>query len=67
MPLALISWGQVGDIQEARQSHQHHGKTIIMVTHDPLAAVRAKRQLHRDKERVATSPHSSMTAMEREA
>ena len=29
--------------------NQHHGKTIIMVTHDPLAAARAGRVLHVDK------------------
>ncbi len=26
-----------------------HGKTIVMVTHDPLAAERAKRTLHLEK------------------
>lgn len=29
--------------------NQQHGKTIIMVTHDPLAAARASRVLHLDK------------------
>jgi putative ABC transport system ATP-binding protein len=29
--------------------NQHHGKTVIMVTHDPLAADRAGRVLHVDK------------------
>ena len=29
--------------------NQAHGKTIVMVTHDPLAAERAKRTLHLDK------------------
>ncbi|MCH9648590.1 MAG: ABC transporter ATP-binding protein [Deltaproteobacteria bacterium] len=29
--------------------NQQHGKTIIMVTHDPLAAARATRVLHLDK------------------
>jgi putative ABC transport system ATP-binding protein len=29
--------------------NQHQGKTIIMVTHDPRAAERAKRTLHLDK------------------
>ena len=29
--------------------NREHGKTIIMVTHDPLAAARAKRTLHLDK------------------
>ena len=29
--------------------NERHGKTIIMVTHDPLAAARARRVLHMDK------------------
>ena len=29
--------------------NEHHGKTVIMVTHDPLAAERAGRVLHVDK------------------
>jgi putative ABC transport system ATP-binding protein len=29
--------------------NKEHGKTIIMVTHDPHAAARAKRTLHLDK------------------
>jgi putative ABC transport system ATP-binding protein len=29
--------------------NQEHGKTIVMVTHDPHAAARAKRTLHLDK------------------
>ena len=29
--------------------NREHGKTIVMVTHDPHAAVRAKRTLHLDK------------------
>ncbi|CAM2064501.1 ABC transporter ATP-binding protein [Sulfidibacter corallicola] len=32
--------------------NQHHGKTIIMVTHDPHAAERASRTLHLDKGRL---------------
>ncbi|MEM9595910.1 MAG: ABC transporter ATP-binding protein [Acidobacteriota bacterium] len=32
--------------------NRDHGKTIIMVTHDPLAAARAKRTLHLDKGRL---------------
>lgn len=31
--------------------NQRYGKTIVMVTHDPLAAARATRQLHLDKGR----------------
>jgi putative ABC transport system ATP-binding protein len=29
--------------------NQAHGKTIVMVTHDPVAAERARRTLHLDK------------------
>ncbi len=29
--------------------NERHGKTVVMVTHDPLAADRAKRSLHLDK------------------
>jgi putative ABC transport system ATP-binding protein len=34
----------------------HHGKTIIMVTHDPLAADHAARILHVDKGRLTDAP-----------
>ncbi len=33
-----------------------HGKTVIMVTHDPHAAARAKRVLYLDKGRLTTEP-----------
>jgi putative ABC transport system ATP-binding protein len=33
-----------------------HGKTIIMVTHDPHASARAKRTLYLDKGRLSTEP-----------
>lgn len=39
--------------------NRHHGKTIIMVTHDPQAAARARRQLHLEKARAAAPPPSS--------
>ena len=35
-----------------------HGKTIVMVTHDAHAAVRAKRTLHLNKGTLATEPES---------
>jgi putative ABC transport system ATP-binding protein len=38
---------------------RQHGKTIIMVTHDPRAAARASRQLHMDKGRLAVAPDRS--------
>jgi putative ABC transport system ATP-binding protein len=36
--------------------NREHGKTIIMVTHDPHAAARAKRTLHLDKGSLVTEP-----------
>lgn len=36
--------------------NREHGKTIVMVTHDPLAAARATRQLHLDKGRTIDAP-----------
>ncbi len=36
--------------------NREHGKTIIMVTHDPHAAERARRVLHLDKSVLAESP-----------
>jgi len=36
--------------------NRQHGKTIIMVTHDPHAAARAKRVLHLDKGVLTTEP-----------
>lgn len=36
--------------------HTDHGKTIIMVTHDPLAAARASRTLHFDKGVLSAEP-----------
>ena len=35
--------------------NREHGKTLVMVTHDPLAAARASRQLHLDKGRTVTA------------
>ncbi|MEY4377129.1 MAG: hypothetical protein RJB26_1679, partial [Pseudomonadota bacterium] len=32
-----------------QELNREHGKTILMVTHDPRAAERATRQLHLDK------------------
>ena len=36
--------------------NQRHGKTILMVTHDPVAAERASRVVHMDKGRLIESP-----------
>jgi putative ABC transport system ATP-binding protein len=43
------------------QLHENFGKTILIVTHDPLAAARAERTIHLDKgklDRVEVRPHS---------
>lgn len=37
-----------------KQLHQEHGKTIVMVTHDPLAAEFASHRLHLDKGTLST-------------
>jgi len=36
--------------------NREHGKTIVMVTHDPHAAARASRVLHLDKGQLSTEP-----------
>ena len=36
--------------------NRHHGKTIIMVTHDPHASARATRTVHLDKGRLSDEP-----------
>jgi putative ABC transport system ATP-binding protein len=36
--------------------NREHGKTIIMVTHDPHASVRAARTLHLDKGQLSNEP-----------
>jgi putative ABC transport system ATP-binding protein len=41
------SGDEILDLLEALNTE--HGKTIVMVTHDPLAAARARRTLHLDK------------------
>jgi putative ABC transport system ATP-binding protein len=41
------SGDEILDLLQALNSE--HGKTIVMVTHDPLAAARARRTLHLDK------------------
>lgn len=65
-PTGDLDRASADDVLDLLQAlNQHHGKTILMVTHDPLAAARAKRQLHLDKARTATAPYSSPTAGER--
>ena len=43
-----------------RRLNEEYGKTFVMVTHDPLAANAAKRQVHLDKGSIAESgaPHA---------
>jgi putative ABC transport system ATP-binding protein len=42
-----------GILDLLRMLNDEHNKTIVMVTHDPLAAGRASRQVHMDKGRLA--------------
>lgn len=39
--------------------NQRHGKTIVMVTHDPVAAERAGRTVHLDKGAIAATPEAA--------
>ncbi len=57
-PTLLLCDEPTGDLDRATASeildllgalNQRHGKTVVMVTHDPLAAERAGRVLHLDK------------------
>ena len=45
-----------GILDLLRALNRQHGKTIIMVTHDPHAAARAARTLYLDKGRLSTEP-----------
>ena len=45
---------EILDLLQALNSK--HGKTIIMVTHDPQAAQRAQRTLYLDKGTLSTEP-----------
>ncbi|MDA8018544.1 MAG: ABC transporter ATP-binding protein [Thermoanaerobaculia bacterium] len=50
--LDRASGDEILDLLEAL--NREHGKTIVMVTHDPLAAERARRTLHLDKGRLVS-------------
>ena len=63
--LDRASANEVLDLLEAL--NQHQGKTIVMVTHDPLAAARARRQLHLDKARMVAALQTSPAARTHEA
>ena len=64
-PLLLLCDEPTGDLDRKagdevldllQALNREHGKTIIMVTHDPHAAARAKRILYMNKGRLATAP-----------
>ena len=57
-PTLLVCDEPTGDLDRAtadeiltllQMLNREHGKTIVMVTHDPKAAEYARRQLHLDK------------------
>ena len=45
-----------------RTLNQEHGKTIVMVTHDPHAAASARRVVHLEKGLLVTAPSEEVTA-----
>jgi putative ABC transport system ATP-binding protein len=52
-PTGDLDRDTAGDILDLIAAlNERFGKTVIMVTHDPLAAERAKRVLHLDKGRL---------------
>ena len=62
-PTLLVCDEPTGDLDRATAAeiltllqmlNQEHGKTVVMVTHDPKAAEYASRQLHLDKGTLAT-------------
>jgi putative ABC transport system ATP-binding protein len=62
-PTLLVCDEPTGDLDRANAAeilelllalNRQQGKTIVMVTHDPLAAAYAARQIHLDKGRLAT-------------
>ncbi len=63
-PTLLVCDEPTGDLDRAtadeildllRMLNEEHGKTIVMVTHDPKAADHARRQLHLDKGTLAAA------------
>ena len=64
-PPLLVADEPTGDLDKASASHildllqtlsRNHGKTIVMVTHDPRAAEAAHRTLHLEKGQLLTTP-----------
>src|SRR5262245_9041316 len=67
-PMLLVCDEPTGDLDRAtadevlallRMLNEEHGKTIVMVTHDPKAADHARRQLHLDKGTLAAATTAS--------
>ncbi|HSG88930.1 MAG TPA: ABC transporter ATP-binding protein [Pseudomonadales bacterium] len=65
-PTLILADEPTGDLDRAsgdeildllQALNREHGKTIVMVTHDPLAAERAQRTLHLDKGRLVSEEH----------
>ena len=65
-PTLILADEPTGDLDRAsgdeildllQALNREHGKTIVMVTHDPLAAERAQRTLHLDKGRLVSDEH----------
>lgn len=68
-PPLLVADEPTGDLDKASASHilgllqtlsRQHGKTIVMVTHDPRAAEAAHRTLHLEKR---AAPHNAMNGL----
>ena len=64
-PTLLVCDEPTGDLDRATAAeiltllqvlNREHGKTIVMVTHDPKAAEYAQRRLHLDKGTLAEAP-----------
>jgi putative ABC transport system ATP-binding protein len=45
-----------------RTLNEEHGKTIVMVTHDPHAAASARRVVHLEKGLLVATPSQEVTA-----
>ena len=70
-PALLVCDEPTGDLDKATSNeildllaalNREHGKTILMVTHDPAAAERASRLLHLEDGRLADSGHDETVA-----
>jgi len=70
-PTLLLCDEPTGDLDRAagdeiltllQSLNREHGKTVIMVTHDPLASARASRIVHLDKGRLASAEEIAASA-----